>query len=884
MEQEKYEQNIIELRKEIKIIDDQLIEIRNELSQIEEEVKRLSGNLSIYKENETKALSELNSANFFNKGKRKKAYDESVSKRTECERLLNLKNDDKEKTRLLIAKLTKEKENFEIKIKELTEQKEKEKLAEEARIAEEKQRKAEEKARMKAEEEAKKAEEEAKLQAEEEARRQAEEEARKLAEEEAQRKAEEKARKKAEKEAKKAAEEEAKRLAEEARKLAEEEAQRLVEEKARKKAEKKAQEEDRKKVEVNNNDKKTLADSKLQSFNERLEKWYPEHKIYALDAIASKLRESLSSYAKKENISLEELVEKLGYEFISGDEVYALRHPKLTVPGKEPEEYKDKIESILARLNEYYPDKIIAKSIQKDHKSLGSDISGAYQWLGYKDSNEFLAAYGYNCSGISVGRKSSGDAEQLITELKRRYPNGTIKSVKSITEENPDLAGMIKTISNRCKKENGVTLKDFLVEKGIINNNSSVKKNSENNDKYNTIMELTPDGKKVLSLDYTDKVKRIVRIPSGVEEIADVAAHKLNKDVGLLIIPKELRKIGVGNFTLPFMKIDSIDVEEGNQVFFKNDNCLYEKLQDGSYKLIQRENNNKGKIKIIEGTSIIGRQAFEWCNSISHIKLPKSLRIIEEEAFAYCFNLKSVDICSQLEVIGKKAFYQCSSLYMVKTVCEPLFIEKDAFELCRRLKESKIKTKEDIVSNIESSDNKSNLRNKKPKKVTVPKPDSWMKNKIFVHTGLSDEDEVKFEKIVTKAGGIIKSSTVLNTDYLVYNENYSHETVKLKRAKELNSQGKNIVIITYKEWIKLNEKENQKAKMSVLDEDEIIAKCYNYKVTDSEALLFEWKGDVEITEATIPSEIEGKPVISLDFVTFDNRENYRMSFLEEVTI
>lgn len=79
----------------------------------------------------------------------------------------------------------------------------------------------------------------------------------------------------------------------------------------------------------------------------------------------------------------------------------------------------------------------------------------------------------------------------------------------------------------------------------------------------------------------------------------------------------------------------------------------------------------------------------------------------------------------------------------------------------------------------------------------------WMSDKIFVHTGLSADEEKAMETLVTANGGIVKSSTVMNTDYLIYNQNYGHETTKLKRAKELNSKGKTIKIITYDEWKEL---------------------------------------------------------------------------------
>lgn len=77
-----------------------------------------------------------------------------------------------------------------------------------------------------------------------------------------------------------------------------------------------------------------------------------------------------------------------------------------------------------------------------------------------------------------------------------------------------------------------------------------------------------------------------------------------------------------------------------------------------------------------------------------------------------------------------------------------------------------------------------------------------IKDKIFVLTGFDDTTEAKYVKIIEDSGGIVKSNTVLKTNYLVYNPNYDHETIKLKRAKELVEQGKRIAIVSEEEFLK----------------------------------------------------------------------------------
>jgi hypothetical protein len=83
---------------------------------------------------------------------------------------------------------------------------------------------------------------------------------------------------------------------------------------------------------------------------------------------------------------------------------------------------------------------------------------------------------------------------------------------------------------------------------------------------------------------------------------------------------------------------------------------------------------------------------------------------------------------------------------------------------------------------------------------------NWMNGKHFVFTGLDYNEEEQYENLITSAGGFVRTSTVMETNVLIYNEHYverNGETSKLKRAKELIGRGKKIAIITEDEFIKL---------------------------------------------------------------------------------
>ena len=84
--------------------------------------------------------------------------------------------------------------------------------------------------------------------------------------------------------------------------------------------------------------------------------------------------------------------------------------------------------------------------------------------------------------------------------------------------------------------------------------------------------------------------------------------------------------------------------------------------------------------------------------------------------------------------------------------------------------------------------------------------EQFFKGKLFVISGFDSFTEKPIMKIIEENGGIIKSSTVLDTDYLIYEERFGVGTKKHERAIELNeTKGKNIKIIPLKQFNKMVE-------------------------------------------------------------------------------
>ena len=140
-----------------------------------------------------------------------------------------------------------------------------------------------------------------------------------------------------------------------------------------------------------------------------------------------------------------------------------------------------------------------------------------------------------------------------------------------------------------------------------------------------------------------------------------------------------------------------------------------------------------------------------------------------------------------LKSIAKDAFDGCSNLDKVLTPGNNKAFEYKNHNGKRKIRQLVFETKEEFMKKAEDNRHKY----------------AWIKDKVFVHTGLSLQEESEFDSFIFENGGTVRKSTVLNTDYLVYNADYDHETVKLRKARELKEKGSGIEILTTEEWKKL---------------------------------------------------------------------------------
>ncbi len=228
------------------------------------------------------------------------------------------------------------------------------------------------------------------------------------------------------------------------------------------------------------------ASAALQSALDKLAQLYPEHKIFALDALDRELQDKLAKLAQQAGLpNIRDLLRPYGYEFIAGNAVKELRSTVIYTPGNEPEIIKSKVQNMLNRLENYYPEHIIPRMIETDHKRLAQNVSALYRWLGYADTKAMLAAYGFDYQkgeNGSVGGRPAAEFQPMLDALLAKYQNQPKPtSLGALMYENPEYKSRLKTMSNRSQEIFGMTLNKYLRQLGILADLAENKQRSEKN-------------------------------------------------------------------------------------------------------------------------------------------------------------------------------------------------------------------------------------------------------------------------------------------------------------------------------------------------------------------------------------------------------------------
>lgn len=149
---------------------------------------------------------------------------------------------------------------------------------------------------------------------------------------------------------------------------------------------------------------------------------------------------------------------------------------------------------------------------------------------------------------------------------------------------------------------------------------------------------------------------------------------------------------------------------------------------------------------------------------------------------------------------------------------------------------------------------------------------------IFVLTGLGDKAE-EVSSIIERNGGEIKSSTVLKTNYLIYDSVSGIGTTKYNRALELIEKGKPIQTMTVEEFMVRIPADSLKI-ATKKDDGSVQAIDPQNMIFDDEGAFYRIKKSVR--ELIVPGTVNGKPIRIGDFAFNDVKTLERVVFMNGV--
>lgn len=157
-----------------------------------------------------------------------------------------------------------------------------------------------------------------------------------------------------------------------------------------------------------------------------------------------------------------------------------------------------------------------------------------------------------------------------------------------------------------------------------------------------------------------------------------------------IFIPKNIKKMHLKSYEDRNSRFELIKyrIDEENEIYFQDEDSIYEILDDGTYKLVSYRYNGKGQVFILDNTSVIGENSFRARMSLDKVKFPKTIHTIEAFAFAFT-DFKSITIPKNVKRIERGAFGFCRELKKVSLPKELNYIDEEAFMVCMKLNEVK---------------------------------------------------------------------------------------------------------------------------------------------------------------------------------------------------
>lgn len=144
-----------------------------------------------------------------------------------------------------------------------------------------------------------------------------------------------------------------------------------------------------------------------------------------------------------------------------------------------------------------------------------------------------------------------------------------------------------------------------------------------------------------------------VKLPNCLMMIGDNAFE----NCGLTSIDIPIGVVSIGNNIVSNCSgLETISVDVNNPAYISHDGVLFTKDMKT---LCAYPGGKKGEYTIPNGVTLIEKQAFAGCYSLTGVIIPESVTLIGEDAFVDCGNLSNVTIPDSVTSIGESAFSNC---------------------------------------------------------------------------------------------------------------------------------------------------------------------------------------------------------------------------------
>lgn len=343
--------------------------------------------------------------------------------------------------------------------------------------------------------------------------------------------------------------------------------------------------------------------------------------------------------------------------------------------GQEPADLKARMDTLFAKIDAAHPDKILIQ-FAKNHGSWSDTATEIGHKLGYTTGTEFLTAYGYTMVAGKSGKRATNAGEEIIEELKRRYPNGPeFAKIKDLFAANPDFSTKYKNMQNTSQAKYGMPLSDYFVQIGLLKPSGTP---LPTEDEFSAMLATASQWQKeptTRALKLTHSSFDFIAFELYVRKVLGKEPAAYYEELNLVQTAAEKASIKAAEEAEREARRRELDMRKHDPRF------IYSKAG-----YISKYLGSEEVLHIPEGVTAFNPKAFVGHNELKEIYFPSTLEKIPTKAFTELLGLEHVHFSAGLFEICDHAFENCPHLREVDLPDGVVLLGRFAFAHCAHLK------------------------------------------------------------------------------------------------------------------------------------------------------------------------------------------------------